>query len=247
MVAVVFVLAGGVSMASPSAAAACTGTGPIEITSLTFDPPAVGQGQLSTATMVAQNCTDQAISTVSLWSARYIGGTPLPPGCPALDPLGLPANFAPLGQVTSRITYLALQMCTASGLTVTVNIQSGDTRATASATLVIRPSTGTCKVVYHRDSEWATGFTSTVTITNTGTSPINPWQLNFSFAGDQQVTQAWNAVVTQAGAAVTARNAAYNATIAPNAAVSFGMYGTWRLSDAPPTAFTLNGAPCTTG
>jgi hypothetical protein len=44
--------------------------------------------------------------------------------------------------------------------------------------------------------------------------------------------------------AVTAGDAGYNATIAAGASVSFGVMGTWHVSDAAPTAFTLNGGAC---
>jgi hypothetical protein len=59
------------------------------------------------------------------------------------------------------------------------------------------------------------------------------------------VTSAWNATVTQSGAAVTAKNVSYNAGIAPGANVAFGFQGTWTASDASPAAYALNGTACT--
>jgi hypothetical protein len=85
-----------------------------------------------------------------------------------------------------------------------------------------------------------------VTIKNTGTSAINGWTLKFTYPGDQKVTNAWSATVTQSGAAITATNVAYDAAISPGATVSVGWQGTWTSSDAVPTAFTLNGAACST-
>jgi len=55
-----------------------------------------------------------------------------------------------------------------------------------------------------------------------------------------------DATVSQSGATVTAVNASYNGLIAPGNAVNFGIGGTWHASDAPPTAFRLNGGTCTT-
>jgi hypothetical protein len=43
---------------------------------------------------------------------------------------------------------------------------------------------------------------------------------------------------------ITATNASYNGSVAPGASTSFGMQGTWTSSDAPPTAYTVNGASC---
>jgi hypothetical protein len=52
--------------------------------------------------------------------------------------------------------------------------------------------------------------------------------------------------VSQSAEAVTATNVAYDGMISPGATVTAGWQGTWTSSDAVPTAFTLNGAACTT-
>lgn len=88
------------------------------------------------------------------------------------------------------------------------------------------------------------GFGANVTITNTGTTAINGWTLQFTFPGNQQITQGWNGVFTQAGANVTVTNASYNATLAGGASVSPGFNGSWSGSNPSPTAFTLNGVSC---
>jgi hypothetical protein len=108
------------------------------------------------------------------------------------------------------------------------------------------PPGGSCRVSY-RPNTWADGFTADVSITNTGTSTVDGWTLGFSFAGNQRITSAWNAVVAQNGTAVTARDASYNRTIAPGASTAFGFQGTYSGSNPSPTAFTLNGTACSTG
>ena len=45
---------------------------------------------------------------------------------------------------------------------------------------------------------------------------------------------------------MTITNASYNGAIASGGNTSLGFQGTWTNSDAAPTAFTLNGATCTT-
>lgn len=105
---------------------------------------------------------------------------------------------------------------------------------------------GACKVTYTK-SEWQGGLTADISVTNTGSTPVNGWTVAFTFPGDTKVTSAWNATVTQSGTAVTARNVSYNGTIAAGAGVSFGFQGTWSASDASPASFTLNGAACTSG
>jgi len=102
----------------------------------------------------------------------------------------------------------------------------------------------TCSVTYQTTSQWTGGFTANVTVNNTGTTPISGWTAGFTFPGDQKVTNAWNATVSQSGEAVTATNASYNGTIAAGSSTSFGFQGTWTSSDAPPTSFTINGVTC---
>ena len=106
-------------------------------------------------------------------------------------------------------------------------------------------SAPTCKVTYAKSSEWAGGFVANLTITNTGTATINGWTLRFTFPGDQRPTNSWNTVVTENGERISAVNEPYNSTISPGGTTSFGFQGTWAGSDATPTVFTLNGAPCT--
>jgi GH43 family beta-xylosidase len=102
-----------------------------------------------------------------------------------------------------------------------------------------------CRVTYSVASQWSTGFTGNVSVTNLG-DPVDGWTLVWSFGAGQQVTQGWNATVTQSGAQVTARNAAWNGTLGANASASFGFNANWNGSSNPvPSAFTLNGTACT--
>ncbi len=109
------------------------------------------------------------------------------------------------------------------------------------------PSTGggSCRVSYSANT-WNTGFTTSVTIANIGTSAVNGWTLSWTWPGNQQVTNAWNAAVTQSGTRVTATNVGYNATIAPGASTNFGFQATYNGTNTAPTQFTLNGAACGT-
>jgi cellulose 1,4-beta-cellobiosidase len=100
-----------------------------------------------------------------------------------------------------------------------------------------------CRVDYQANS-WSNGFTATVAVTNTGGAAINGWTVRWTWSGNQQLTNGWNATVTQSGTQVSARNAAWNATIPPNASASFGFQASFSGTNNPPTAFTLNGAAC---
>ncbi|MFF5173084.1 glycoside hydrolase family 9 protein [Micromonospora sp. NPDC000089] len=105
----------------------------------------------------------------------------------------------------------------------------------------------TCAVSYQNHGGWPDGFTTQVTVRNTGTAAVNGWTLRWAFLGDQKVTHSWSTELTQAGATVTAKNLSWNATIAPGASVTFGLNGATAGGPNPiPGLVTLNGHTCTT-
>ncbi|MCO8269112.1 PQQ-dependent sugar dehydrogenase [Actinoplanes sp. TRM 88003] len=105
------------------------------------------------------------------------------------------------------------------------------------------PTAAACSLRWVAD-QWSTGFTASVDVTNLGATR-NSWTLTFTFPGNQRVTGAWNATVTQTGTAVTARNASWNGGLAPGATVTFGLQATFSGTNARPTDFRLDGEPCT--
>ncbi|MFC3501764.1 glycoside hydrolase family 9 protein [Micromonospora krabiensis] len=105
----------------------------------------------------------------------------------------------------------------------------------------------TCAVTYTTHGSWPGGFTSQVTVRNTGTAVVNGWTTRFAFTGDQRVDAAWLAKVSQSGATVTARNESHNGRINPGGSVTFGFTATTGGgANPPPGLVTVNGRPCTT-
>ncbi|CAM5538052.1 glycoside hydrolase family 6 protein [Streptomyces aurantiogriseus] len=100
-----------------------------------------------------------------------------------------------------------------------------------------------CTVDYKVQNDWGTGFTANVTVTNNSAAKSS-WAVKWTYAGNQKVTNAWNAKVSQSGAAVTAANESYNGTLATGGSVSFGFQGTYSGSNAIPATFTLDGVTC---
>lgn len=107
------------------------------------------------------------------------------------------------------------------------------------------PNGGAGPRVTYTMSTWNTGFTATVTITNTGPSTINGWTLAFALPSGQSITSGWNATFSPSSGQVSARNVSYNGTLAPGATVEIGFQATHTGNTAEPAAFTLNGIPCT--
>lgn len=101
--------------------------------------------------------------------------------------------------------------------------------------------TSSYTVDYYIMNDWGSGATVSVTIKNTSSTAINGWTLGWDFAGNQKVTNMWNATYTQNGTTVTAKNMAYNSTIPANGSVSFGFNITYSGSNAKPLSFYLNG------
>ncbi|ATB37764.1 Endo-1,4-beta-xylanase A precursor [Cystobacter fuscus] len=94
---------------------------------------------------------------------------------------------------------------------------------------------GGCTATYQFDSEWGSGFGATVTVKNTGTAATKGWTVSWTFGGNQQITNMWNATSTQSGASATARNMSYNGVLQPGSSTSFGFQAAYSGSNAAPT------------
>ena len=131
----------------------------------------------------------------------------------------LPASCSPqCGPAYTRVTYT-----TSDGPSSSPSASpSVSASPSPSATGSPRPA-GACSATYAVTNSWPGGYQAEVTVRNNGTSTVTAWSVAFNFPGTQQVSNAWNAVVTQSGQLVTARNASYNGTLAGGASTSFGM------------------------
>jgi len=70
-----------------------------------------------------------------------------------------------------------------------------------------------CTVAYQVQTSWNTGATINLNVTNNGPA-ITSWTVGFTFPGNQQVTNGWNATYTQTGESVTAASLSYNGSLA---------------------------------
>ncbi|ASW52949.1 cellulose-binding domain-containing protein [Plantactinospora sp. KBS50] len=99
-----------------------------------------------------------------------------------------------------------------------------------------------CQIGYV-PNQWTGGFTANVTV-SPGDTAVSAWTVTWTYAGDEHVTNGWNATVSQSGAVVTASNAAWNGGIPAGGSTEFGVQGTMGAGAGAPTGFTLNGVPC---
>jgi endoglucanase len=103
---------------------------------------------------------------------------------------------------------------------------------------------GACRVSYSSYG-WFGGMTSSVSISNTGSTPISGWRLTFTFVdAGQRLTNGWQAAWSQTGSTAAATNLTYNRTIAPGGSVTIGFNGSNTGANPTPANFLLNGAIC---
>jgi alpha-L-fucosidase 2 len=94
--------------------------------------------------------------------------------------------------------------------------------------------TGGCTATYSITGDWGGGFQGEVTVRN-GTTAITGWNVTWTFANGQTVTQAWGGTSTQTGSSVSVRNVAYNGTLAAGASTTFGFIGNRTTQNSIPT------------
>jgi endoglucanase len=100
-------------------------------------------------------------------------------------------------------------------------------------------------VTYTIVNDWGNGATVNVTIINNGTAAINGWTLDWTFPGNQKISNLWNGGYTQSGTSVAVTNLSYNNNITANGGtVSFGFNLSYSGTNAKPSSFSLNGTAC---
>lgn len=74
-------------------------------------------------------------------------------------------------------------------------------------------------------SQWNNGYTASIRITNTGTTPVSGWNVSWQYSGESRVTNGWNATYTGTNP-YSASNLSWNQTIQPNQFIEIGFQGT---------------------
>jgi chitodextrinase len=95
---------------------------------------------------------------------------------------------------------------------------------------------------FTKTSTWDTGYQAQYTITNTGTTAVSGWTVEFDLPSGTTAGTYWDATLTQTGSHYAFKNRDYNGSIAPGASTSFGFVAS---GTGTPTGCTLNGASCT--
>jgi hypothetical protein len=102
--------------------------------------------------------------------------------------------------------------------------------------------TGSCSAAYSVTSDWGTGFTAAITVTDSGTSAITGWTLTYSYTGNQALTQGWSGNWSQSGKTVTVTNASYNGSLAAGASTQIGANFSYTGTNTAPALVTCTPA-----
>ncbi|RCV49493.1 cellulose-binding protein [Marinitenerispora sediminis] len=147
-------------------------------------------------------------------------------------------------QTSARVTGLTPE--TDYEFTVVARDAAGNRSAPSAPVAVTTggaPNPGYCSVDFRVTSRWSQGYSSQVTVSNTGGGAISGWDLEWYFLGDERVASGWSGTFAQSGKRVSVSG---TGSIAPGASVGFGFNADTQRPVTEPDYFTLNGTPCAT-
>src|SRR5580704_1004752 len=99
-------------------------------------------------------------------------------------------------------------------------------------------ATSSCSAAYSVQSDWGSGFTASLNITNNGTAAITGWTVTYTYAGNQTLANGWNGTWTQSAKTVTVTNLSYNGALNPGASTGAAANFTCSGTNSAPAPFT---------
>ena len=137
------------------------------------------------------------------------------------------------GATTAPTTTPTTAPTTTPTTAPTTAATTAPTTAPATTAPTTAPASAACSATSTVTSQWGGGFQSSVTVA-AGSTPLTSWTVQWTFANGEQLSSLWSATYTASGSTVTAKNAAWNGTLAANASTTFGFTGS-----GTPGALTL--------
>ncbi|WP_211370236.1 cellulase family glycosylhydrolase [Nonomuraea turkmeniaca] len=123
---------------------------------------------------------------------------------------------------TNSITLTGLSPSTAYQVYVRARDAAGNQSSPSPTVPFTTLAGGGCTAAGTAQSQWSTGYVSSVNVTNTSSTTKNSWTVTFKLPAGHTITGYWNAAVTVDGQTVTAKNLSYNGTLGPDASTGFG-------------------------
>jgi cellulose 1,4-beta-cellobiosidase len=107
-------------------------------------------------------------------------------------------------------------------------------------------ATSSCSAAYSVQTDWGSGFTASLNITDNGTAAITGWTVTYSYTGNQTLSNGWNGTWSQSGQTVTVTNASYNGSLAAGASTTAGANFNYSGTNAAPASVTCTPSGSTT-
>jgi endoglucanase len=107
-------------------------------------------------------------------------------------------------------------------------------------------ATSSCAAAYSVQTDWGTGFTASLSVTDNGTAAITGWTVIWTYAGNQTLSSGWSGNWTQSGETVTVTNASWNGALSAGQSTTAGANFNYTGTNAAPTSVTCTPAGSTT-
>ena len=106
-------------------------------------------------------------------------------------------------------------------------------------------ATASCSAAYSVQTDWGSGFTASLTVTNNGAAAITGWTVTWTYAGNQTLSSGWSGNWTQSGKTVTVTNASWNGSLSAGQSTQAGANFSYSGSNAAPASVTCTPAGST--
>jgi hypothetical protein len=107
-------------------------------------------------------------------------------------------------------------------------------------------ATASCGAAYSVQSDWGSGFTASLTVTNNGSAAITGWTVTWTYAGNQTLSSGWSGTWSQSSKAVTVTNASWNGALSPAQSTQAGANFTYSGTNTAPASVTCTPTGSTT-
>ena len=107
-------------------------------------------------------------------------------------------------------------------------------------------ATASCSAAYSVQSDWGSGFTASLTVTDNGSAAITGWTVTWTYAGNQTLSSGWSGTWSQSSETVTVTNASWNGALSPAQSTQAGANFNYSGTNAAPASVTCTPAGSTT-
>jgi len=106
-------------------------------------------------------------------------------------------------------------------------------------------ATASCSAAYSVQTDWGSGFTASLTVTDNGATAITGWTVTWTYAGNQTLSSGWSGNWSQSGKTVTVTNASWNGSLSAGQSTQAGANFAYSGTNAAPASVTCTPAGST--